>query len=144
MSFSQQQEKGTKSTAPNKPFIRKMMAILRSLHKIKGSKIKGSQNHKITKSQNQGVKIKGSDPLILPQEKMVFTPPDNQEVIIDQDWSTQNGLKVDPSTGRVLVTCAEQYFSYYDELSDQDVQERDIPFLISQTGKFKKLDAKCQ
>lgn len=80
----------------------------------------------------------------LDKEKFIFTPPDNQEVVLDVNWSKENGLKADSTTGRTLVTCAEQYFSYYDKLFDQGVEERDIPFLISHTGKFKQLDAKCQ
>lgn len=87
-------------------------------------------------------RIKGCNSL--DKEKYIFTPPDNQEVILDVKWALEKGLKVDPTTGRPLVTCAEQYFVFYDKLYDQGVEERDIPFLISQTGKFKQLDSACQ
>lgn len=86
-------------------------------------------------------KIKGCSSL--DKEKYIFTPPDNQEIIIDEIWATKNNLSVDPRTGQVLVTCAEQYFGFYDSVLEQGIQERDIPFVISQTAKFKKLDSKC-
>jgi hypothetical protein len=86
-------------------------------------------------------KIKGCSSL--GKETYIFTPPDNQEIIIDETWARDNSLNVDTKTGQVLITCADQYFRFYDNIFDQGIQERDIPFLISQTAKFKKLDSEC-
>ncbi|WP_423910489.1 hypothetical protein [Candidatus Spongiihabitans sp.] len=72
--------------------------------------------------------------------KYIYTNKDIDEIIIHREWAEK--LDKDSRTGQVLVTCPQQYFDYFDELSEWNSDPEEIPFIISKTAKFKSLTTK--
>lgn len=70
--------------------------------------------------------------------KFIYTGKSVDEVTISKEWAIANNIPL-YKTRKILVTCPEQYFKYYDELFDRDFDEDEIPFIISHTAKFKSL-----
>lgn len=73
-----------------------------------------------------------------------FLKPGNDEVPVTKSWAKQNGLPLDTATGKIIVTCPQQYFAFQDALVEQGFSEDEASFIISKIGRWKGLsNSKC-
>lgn len=66
------------------------------------------------------------------------------DVKINKDWieKSEENIRTDESSRRILISCPDDYFAYEEELKG-DFHNRDIPFIIFRTGKWKNFRNKC-
>ncbi len=69
-----------------------------------------------------------------------FTNPSFQEVIFNAGIAAKYKLAQDGTTGQMLATCSEQYFSIEKVLLENSFPLDEIPFIISRTARFKDLN----
>lgn len=69
--------------------------------------------------------------------RYIYTNRNIDEITISKNWATH--LPKAKRTSQVFISCPEQYFNYFDELIEWNFSSEEIPFVISQTAKFKSL-----
>ena len=78
------------------------------------------------------------------QYEYSFLKPGNDEVPVTKSWAEQNKLLLDAATGKIKVTCPQQYFAFQDALIEQGFNEAEASFIISKIGRWKGLSSsKC-
>jgi len=66
-----------------------------------------------------------------------YVNPNGFEIEFRHDRADQNGFKFDKFSGRVLVTCADDYYRLSEYLERFEFESHEIPFVISRTAKFR-------
>lgn len=74
-----------------------------------------------------------------PDRSFTYTNPDMNEVVISRKWGEKTHLDLDWLRGLPLITCPRQYFDFYDALVESSFNDKEIPFIISQTAIFRSL-----